>query len=56
MKMTIPTLATRAKPPNIPRKNKYTPSVLLAKCNPKTPPPADLALWNVAPPMGQEVM
>ena len=27
---------------------------LLAKCDPRAPPPADLALWNDARPVGQE--
>lgn len=27
---------------------------LIAKCNPKAPPPADLALWDKARPGGQE--
>ncbi len=56
MKMTKPRLVTQAKPPNMPPKHKYTLSGLLAKCNPKAPPPADLALWNAASPLGQEVM
>jgi antitoxin ChpS len=28
---------------------------LLAQCNPKAAPPADLALWDAARPVGQEV-
>jgi antitoxin ChpS len=27
---------------------------MLAQCDPKAPPPADLALWDAAKPMGQE--
>ena len=28
---------------------------LIAQCDPKAPPPADLRLWNIARPVGQEV-
>jgi antitoxin ChpS len=28
---------------------------LIAQCDPKAPPPADLALWGVAKPAGKEV-
>jgi antitoxin ChpS len=28
---------------------------LIAQCDPKAPPPTDLALWGVAKPTGQEV-
>ncbi len=37
------------------RKCKYVLAELLAQCDPKAPPPADLALWDAAKPMGQEV-
>jgi antitoxin ChpS len=37
------------------RKCKYTLADLLAQCNPKAPPPADLAQWDTAKPVGQEV-
>ncbi len=40
----------------LPRKRKYTLSELIAQCNPKAPPPADMALWAAAPPVGQEIM
>jgi antitoxin ChpS len=35
-------------------KNKYRLADLVAQCNPKMPPPADLALWDEARPVGQE--
>ena len=36
-------------------KRRYTLADLLAQCNPKVaPPPADLALWDKARPVGQE--
>ena len=37
------------------RKRKYVLADLIAQCDPKAPPPADLALWNAAKPVGQEV-
>ena len=37
------------------RKRKYTLADLIAQCNPKAPPPADLALWDTARPVGGEV-
>jgi antitoxin ChpS len=37
-------------------KRKYVLSELIAQCDPKAPPPADLALWDVARPVGQEVL
>ena len=36
-------------------KKKYVLADLIAQCNLKAPPPADLALWDVAKPAGQEV-
>jgi antitoxin ChpS len=36
-------------------KKKYVLADLVAQCDPKVPPPADLALWDVAKPAGQEV-
>jgi antitoxin ChpS len=36
-------------------KKKYVLADLIAQCDPKAPPPADLALWDVAKPAGQEV-
>lgn len=37
------------------RKRKYVLADLIAQCDPKAPPPADLALWDAARPVGQEV-
>ena len=37
-------------------KRKYVLADLIAQCDPKAPPPADLTLWNVARPVGQEVL
>ncbi len=37
------------------RKRKYVLADLIAQCNLKAPPPADLGLWNAARPIGQEV-
>lgn len=37
------------------RKCRYTSSDLLAQCDPKAVPPADLDLWDAAKPMEQEV-
>lgn len=36
-------------------KRSYTLADLIAQCDPKAPPPADLALWDGTPPVGQEV-
>lgn len=37
-------------------KRKYVLSELIAQCDLKAPPPADLVLWDVARPVGQEVL
>jgi len=37
------------------KKRKYVLAELIAQCDPKAPPPADLALWDSAKPVGQEV-
>jgi antitoxin ChpS len=37
------------------KKPKYVLAELVAQCDPKAPPPADLALWDSAKPVGQEV-
>lgn len=37
-------------------KRKHKLADLIAQCNPKAPPPGDLALWDVARPVGQEVL
>jgi antitoxin ChpS len=37
-------------------KRKYTLSGLIAQCNTKAPPPADMALWDAAQPVGQEIL
>ena len=37
------------------RKKRYTLAELIAQCDPKAPPPADLALWDAAKPVGGEV-
>jgi antitoxin ChpS len=37
------------------KKRKYILADLIAQCDPKAPPPADLALWDSAKPVGQEV-
>jgi len=37
-------------------KRKYVLSELLRQCDLKPPPPADLGLWDVARPVGQEVL
>lgn len=37
-------------------KRKYTLSGLIAQCNTKVPPPADMALWDTAQPVGQEIL
>jgi antitoxin ChpS len=36
-------------------KKKYELADLIAQCDPKAPPPADLTLWDIAKPVGQEV-
>lgn len=36
-------------------KRKYVLADLIAQCDPKAPPPADLATWDDARPVGQEV-
>ncbi|MFM8355300.1 MAG: ChpB-ChpS toxin-antitoxin system antitoxin [Gammaproteobacteria bacterium] len=36
------------------RKRQYVLADMIAQCNPKAPPPADLALWESAKPVGQE--
>lgn len=38
-----------------PRAKKYTLSELLAQCDQKAPPPADVADWNDMPAVGAEV-
>lgn len=35
-------------------KRRYSLADLLAQCDPEAPPPADLALWDNARPVGQE--
>jgi antitoxin ChpS len=37
-------------------KRKYVLADLIAQCDPKAAPPVDLALWDVARPIGQEVL
>jgi antitoxin ChpS len=37
------------------RTRKYVLSDLIARCDPDAPAPADLALWDTAKPVGQEV-
>lgn len=37
-------------------KRKHTLAVMVAQCDPKARPPADLDLWEVARPVGQEVI
>lgn len=37
------------------RKRKYVLADLIAQCDPKAPPPADLQLWESARPVGNEV-
>jgi antitoxin ChpS len=36
-------------------KRRYTLADLLAQCDPKAPPPADLVVWETARPAGREV-
>lgn len=35
-------------------KRKFTLAQMLAQCDPKAPPPADLTAWDTAPPVGGE--
>ena len=35
-------------------KRKFSLADLLAQCDPRAPPPADLALWDAARPVGKE--
>ena len=37
-------------------KRKYTLAALIAQCDPKSAAPADMALWDAAPPLGQEIL
>ena len=37
-------------------KRKYSLAELIAQCDPTAPPSADMALWDAARPVGQEVM
>jgi antitoxin ChpS len=37
------------------RKPKFNVAEMIAQCDPKAPMPADLALWDSAKPVGQEV-
>lgn len=37
-------------------KHRYTLAELIAQCDLKAPPPADLAIWDTARPVGQEVL
>lgn len=37
-------------------KRKYTLSELIAQCDLKAPPPADMALWDAARSVGQEIL
>lgn len=37
-------------------KRKYVLADLIAQCDPKAPPPGDLALWDVRRPMRDEVL
>ena len=36
-------------------KRSFTLAAMLAQCDPTAPPPADMALWESAAPVGQEV-
>jgi antitoxin ChpS len=38
------------------RKQKYTLAELIAQCDPNAPPPADMALWDEAKPVGNETL
>jgi antitoxin ChpS len=37
-------------------KRKYTLAALIAQFDPKSAAPADMALWDAAPPLGQEIL
>lgn len=37
-------------------RRKYSLSELIAQCDPKAAPPADMAIWDLARPVGQEVI
>ena len=37
-------------------KRRYNLAELIAQCDPKAPPPADLAAWDAAQPIGQELL
>ena len=37
-------------------KRKYTLAELIAQCDKKAPVPADMALWDTARPVGQEIL
>jgi antitoxin ChpS len=37
-------------------KRRYTLAELIAQCDLKAPPPADMAIWDAARPVGQEVL
>lgn len=37
-------------------KRRYTLAELIAQCDLKAPPPADLAIWDTARPVGQEIL
>jgi antitoxin ChpS len=37
-------------------KRKYTLAGMIAQCDLRAPPPGDLALWDVARPVGKEVL
>ena len=37
-------------------KRRYTLSELIAQCDPKAPPPADMTPWDAAQPVGQELL
>jgi antitoxin ChpS len=37
-------------------KRKFVLADMIAMCDPKAAPPADMAIWDSAPPVGQEVL
>ncbi|TXT37380.1 MAG: transcriptional regulator/antitoxin MazE [Comamonadaceae bacterium] len=37
-------------------RRKYILTDLIAQCDTKAPPPADMALWDAARPVGQEIL
>jgi antitoxin ChpS len=37
-------------------KRKFSLSELIAQCDLKVPPPADMALWDESRPVGQEIL